>query len=99
MLRSGRHKLSMLKRIRPTIDAEIAILIYKTMVLPKLEYGNVIYMHGNKALRDCLQRLQNYGIKMCLYLKKHEDTNNVHRKAKLNKLQDRAYFQLLKIMN
>ena len=35
---SARHKLFVLKKIRPFIDKETSLLIYKTMVLPKLAY-------------------------------------------------------------
>ena len=90
---SARHKLFVLKKIRPFIDKETSLLIFKTMVLPKLEYGYVTAMHGNTNLRVRLQSLQNYGPKMCLYLDRRTDTEEVHRLAKLNTLQDRANAQ------
>lgn len=97
-LRSARHKLYMLKRMRHLLTDEHSLIVYKAMVLPYLEYGNVLHMHGNKSLNNALQKLQNYGLKMCLRLRKREPTISVHRKARLNTLMDRAHYQLLRIM-
>ena len=41
------HKVSLLSKVRCYITEEAAIKIYKTMILPYLDYGDIFYMNSN----------------------------------------------------
>ena len=42
------HKLYILSKIRQFLTKESAILIYKTMILPYFDYGDIAYMFSSK---------------------------------------------------
>ena len=51
------HKLYLLARIRRYITKEACVLIFKTMVLSVLEYGDIIYAGATKSNLDKLDKL------------------------------------------
>ena len=60
------HKIFTLSKIRRFIDEYTATHIYKTMISPIFDYGDVIYEGGNKGRLDKLQRIQNRGLRIFL---------------------------------
>ena len=59
------YKLHQLGMIRRYITEGAALQIYKTMVLPYLDYGDIFIIGANKSKLAKMQRLQNRGLKMC----------------------------------
>ena len=59
------HKLYLLSRICRYINEYTAICIYKTMIAPIMDYGDIIYAGTNVENLDKLQRLQNRGLRIC----------------------------------
>ena len=59
------HKLYMLSRIRRYIVDYTAICVYKTMIAPIMDYGDIIYAGSNLNNLDKLQKLQNRGLRIC----------------------------------
>ena len=57
---------------------DVAIRIYKTMTLPVLEYGDILYDQTNRKLLDKLQTLQNRCLRTCLLPKEHIPTIRLH---------------------
>ena len=52
----------------------MAIKIYKGMILPYFDYGDIIYMGGNANLLNKLQALQNRALMVCLQVHKRFPT-------------------------
>ena len=98
ILKNANHKLYLLRRNRKFLTTDSAILLYKSHILPILEYGSTIFMEANSKHLDRLQTTQNSGLKSCLEASKYTSTNIIHKKAKLNKLVERREIQLLKDM-
>ena len=99
LIRKVSHKMYQLKRVHSFLTEKSSLMIYKSFILPHLEYGNILYQNSNSKLLGKMQRLQNQCLKICLNLdKRHSDTNDVHKRSKLNLLKDRREIQLLKIM-
>ena len=98
ILKNANHKLYLLRRNRKYLTTETAVLLYKSHILPILEYGNSVFMSSNVKHLERLQFLQNSGLKSCFEASKLTSTNLVHIKANLNKLDDRRSIQLLKDM-
>ena len=66
-LRLISHKAYLLSKIRMYIDTRTAITIYKTLILPVIEYGDVIYDGANQKLLDALQTSQNRILRICMH--------------------------------
>ena len=74
-------KIAYLRRIRQFINSKAALNIYKNMILPILEYGDVLLVSANSNLRKKLQTLQNKALKCALGLDPLTDTEEVHALA------------------
>ena len=53
------HKAYLFNKIRMYIYTNTATTLYKTMILPILDYGDVIYDGANQKLLNDFQKLQN----------------------------------------
>ena len=59
------HKISLLYKIRNYITEHAAIQICKTMIIPYLDYGDIIYHNLSNKLIDKLPSLQDRALKIC----------------------------------
>ena len=73
------HKVYMLSKVWRYIDFNTAITVYKTMILPVLEYGDVAYDNSDTKLLNKLQVLQNRALRICLNGHKHVPVVILHR--------------------
>ena len=94
------YKNCFFKKIRQFINPETALTIYKSTILPIIEYADFVYDYDIMYLNDKLQQYQN----QCLYtvydqhkLPYHlkDSTEAVHRRAKIMRLQHRRRLHLL----
>ena len=88
-VRTVSHKIYLLTRVRKFMSNTSALLVYKTMILPFFDYADVVYHNANAKELDKLQRLQNRALKLCLGFHRREDTELVHRTAKVPLLENR----------
>ena len=95
---TANHKTYILRKLCPYLTSGAALQIYKSMTLPVIEYGNIIYGAGNKTQLGKLQTIQNINIKICLGLPSLTRTVEIHRLSKINHLEDRRNSHLLKLM-
>ena len=79
----------MLSKIRRYIDFHTALTIYKTMILPVMEYGDIAYDNSDQKLLEKLQILQNRALRICLNRQGHIPVILLHRECKLAKLEAR----------
>ena len=89
VVRTVSHKIYLLSRVRKFMSNRSALLVYKTMILPFFDYADVVYHNAGANELDKLQRLQNRALKLCLGFHKREDTEVVHRTAKVPLLENR----------
>ena len=80
------------------MDSRVAILIYKSMVLPFFDYADILIDKANGQGLDKLQRLQNRGLKLRLGYIKKNSTKQVHKEAQVPYLEDRRKANLLNFM-
>ena len=99
-------KVYQLKKMRKLLSNKAALLIYKNMILPILEYGDIFLTSAPKELKGRLQKLQNKALKCALNKDKRYSTNALHKEAKLLKLNHRRklhliehYFRLSRMQN
>ena len=92
------HKKVLLTRIMPFINKSVALLIYKTMILPYVDYCDIIYHSACSNSLDNIQRLQNKCLKTCLSMHKLCSTEEVHSAAKCSLLELRRETHMLNFM-
>ena len=77
------NKIYHLRKIRPFLNKKAATLIYKNMILPILEYGDVLVDSMSVEIKKKLQTLQNRALRCALNKDKGANTNELHAEAKL----------------
>ena len=77
------YKVVLRVKIRKFLTQDVAPKIYKSMVLPYFDYGDVIYGNANQEGLEKLQRLQNKCLKICMGFNVRHGTANLHRVTKL----------------
>lgn len=56
-------KLKILKRARPFIDSNTSLMLYRSLVLPLIDYGNVCYSITSDDNLHRIQTIQNAALK------------------------------------
>ena len=92
-------KLTYLRRIRRFINNKAALSIYKNMILPILEYGDVLLLSARSTYKTKLQTLQNKALKCALGLDPLTGLDQVHERAKLETLENRRKLHILQLMH
>ena len=82
------HNMFILSKVRQYLLEKSAILIYKSMLLPYFDYGDIVYMFSSKNELDKLERLQesmyeNIWKKQSQRNEDHQKINNTGKKKKL----------------
>ena len=60
------HKVYMLSRIRHSINKKTALVVFKSMILPYIEYGNILHGTCTELYKNKLQLIQNNGLKITI---------------------------------
>ena len=74
-----------------------ALLIYKSKILPYVDYGDVFYNGANQKYLDRLQKLQNRALRICLKTEERTSVKQIHKLASLPELKYRRIAHLRKI--
>ena len=92
------HKTYLLSKIRSYITHDAALRIYKTMILPIIEYGDVLYDGSNSRLLSKLQTLQNRCLRICNAEPFHVPVIYLHEISQLARLDLRRKMHLILYM-
>ena len=98
VVRMVSHKINLLGRVRQYLNYNASILVYKTMILPYFDYGDILFMNTNQALLSKLQKLQNRALKICLQPNAFVTLEYLHRETKVALLYKRREAHLLNYM-
>ena len=94
-IRMVAHKLYLLSRIRKYINIQQAITIYRSMIVPYFDYGDIFLVNINLKSIDKMQKLQNRALRICLALEGRSNVNMLHNTCNINKLAHRRHAHLL----
>ena len=83
------YKASLLAKIRKFITDSVAMKIYKSMIVPYFDYGDVMYNQASQEELDKLQRLQNKCLKICKGYNRRHGTVALHESTKVPLLSKR----------
>lgn len=89
-IKNYNSKLYMLNKIKTYLPIHSALTIFKAMVLPYLEYGNILLLNCNEGERIKIQRAQNRGLKCILRKDRMHNTKSLHKEARLATWEVRA---------
>lgn len=95
---SATSKIYMLNRFKEYMPVDKGLLVFKTMVLPYLEYGNVFLLNCTDAEKTKLQRTQNRGLKIVMKRDKFYCTKLLHKEAGLAAWEVRARLAGMRLM-
>ena len=87
VIASVSRKLKQFQRMRVFLSARAAMLVYKSMLLPILEYGDVFLSAATLVNRKRLQVLQNKGLRCALNKGLETSSKDLHTEAKLLRLK------------
>ena len=94
LIKTISYKALLLAKMRKYISQDVALRIYKTIILPVLEYGDTLYDGANLKLTGKLQILQNRCLRTCLMPKQHIPTIRLHEVCNIAKLNMRRKMHL-----
>ena len=92
------HKLYLLSKVRQFIDSSACIKVFKTMIAPLIDYGDVIYSGTSDKNLSKVQKLQNRGLRTCLNTHEHVSRIQMHQLCEVSPLKLRRTCNLRKHM-
>ena len=76
------------------MNKQVACQLYKSLILPKIEYGDVVYMTATKTSLNDLQKIQNICCRVILLANKRTHISDMHKSLQLIPLSDRRDLHL-----
>ena len=98
VIRTVTHKMTLLAKLKRYLTNNVAIQIYKSMILPYLDYADVNFHKTNITCLDKLQRLQNRCLRICSGRARRYSTDRAHKQAGVPFLKDRCRAHVLNFM-
>ena len=92
------HKLYMFSKIRRYLNVQSALSIYKTMILPYFDYGDITYMSSKTPEVKKLDRYHIRGIRICFKIQGKIDDIELFRMGKISNLENRRTVHLRNYM-
>ena len=89
MVRTVLHKVTLLSKVKRYLRDQTALQIYKSMILPYIDYADVVFANSNVSDIEKLQRLQNRCLKICTGRNRLFDTDLLHKSTNVPFLKDR----------
>ena len=91
-------KLKQFRQMRYLLNTKAAVLVYKNMILPMLEYGDIFLVGATAENRKKLQILQNKGLRCALSKDRYASVTDLHEEARLLRSKSRREQHLLSYM-
>ena len=87
-------KVGVIRKVRHCLTQKLALTLYKSLVLPHIDYCDVVYMSATKESLNKLQLVQNKGCRAILGAAARDHIDEMHRDLRLLKLEDRRNLHL-----
>lgn len=87
-----------MNKVKNCLNKKSAVLVFKSMILPLLEYGSLFLLNCCNAERTRMQRIQNKGLKLAYNKDRRCNTKILHKEARLASWECRALAQSCRLM-
>ena len=94
-LKKVRNKLVQLRTMRYFLNKQAALMVYKNMILPIVEYGDVFFSSLSSNTRKKLQVMQNKALRIVFNKDKKESRLSLHKEANISELKVRRKIHTL----
>ena len=91
-------KLKHFRRMRSFLNTKAAVMVYKNMLLPIIEYGDIFMTGSSAETKRKFQVLQNKGLRCALNTDKYSCADELHEEVGLLKLKFRREEHMLSYM-
>ena len=98
LLRLINHKLYMFSKIRKYLNISSALTLYKTMILPYFDYGDIIYMSSNIPELGKMNKGHIRGLRIGFKIQGKIEDNDLYNLAKISNLENRRKVHLRNVM-
>ena len=97
ILKTGSHKLYMLRHIRKVLTVHAAVLVFKSIFLGVLDYGSIFVSSIPEEMKENIQTLENHALRCCLNIMDPRDANviAIHRQVNVLLFKERMILNLL----
>ena len=96
-------KIKLLGRVRWLLDRATALTVYKTLILPVIDYCDFIYNGTSGQNHETLQKMQNCAFRSILNVDKRAHTKDTHTSLNMDMLDTRrdkhTAIQIYKFLN
>ena len=92
--KKSKMRLGAIGRTKKYITKDICLSLYKSLVLPHLDYADIIYMHTSAENLAKLQLIQNNACRLILREGRMTSVLQMHLSLELNTLCDRRIFRV-----
>jgi hypothetical protein len=92
-------RLSLLRRISHKMTTDSKITYFKSIILPITDYCSSILLQLTDSNLKCLQRILNKALRVVLHLPRDSNVDEMHKRLKILKLNQRINFNAIKIIN
>ncbi len=82
-------KLKMLHKLRQICGQETSLMLYKTLISPLIDYGDILYAGITQGEKSKIQKLQNSACRIILKSGSMTPTSSMHQELKLDMLDIR----------
>lgn len=97
-VRNINRKLFVLRKIRDHMTDRTALIMFKAMVLPYFEFGNIFLLNCNEGDQDRIHKAQNKALRIILRKDRWYRTSLLYRDARLASWRCRALTAAMKLM-
>ncbi len=89
-----KQKLGTLGKIRKYLDQGTSLMLYKSLILPVIDYGDIVYMTTSQNNLGKVQKLQNSACRIILRAERRTSTKYMHDQLELLELAPRRRYHL-----
>lgn len=93
------EKIFTLSKIRKFISLEVALKLYKSLILPIIDYGDVLYIGAPKSEVRKVQMLQNRALRIVKLATRYSSVTELHKAFSVLPLYMRRENNLLKLIH
>ena len=98
LLKTLKYKLFTLAKLRPYLSTEASLNVYKTTILPYIDYGDIFYQAASNKNLSKIQDRQTKALKICYKLHGNQNEQELHVRSNIALLGKRRDSHMLNFM-